>query len=69
MDCRLGKSPLEECKERAEADRLNFELSSKRAQTVHAAVEKELRAKLGVDIKIDYAVSQIEPRNPQFLET
>ena len=55
-------------KNAAEADRLNFELSSNRAQTVHAAVEKELWAKLGDDIKIDYAVSQMEPRNPQGIE-
>jgi|GEM_PF-3809328 len=52
----------------AEADRLNFELSAKRAQAVHAIVEKELRAKLGDHVKIDYAVSQLEPRSPQGVE-
>src|SRR5688572_1087375 len=52
----------------AEADRLNFQLSSRRADAVHALVEKELRARLGNNIKIDYAVSQAEPTTPQGIE-
>jgi hypothetical protein len=55
-------------KSAAAADRLNFYLSSKRAQAVHAAVEKELRGILGNNIRIEYAVSQLEPRNPQGIE-
>jgi len=55
-------------KNATEADRLNFALSTKRANTVHALVEKELRAQLGNNIKIEYAVSEMEPRNPQGIE-
>ena len=55
-------------KSAAAADRLNFDLSSKRAEAVRAAVEKELRAKLGNNIKIDYAVSQLDPHDPQGIE-
>jgi hypothetical protein len=55
-------------KNATEADRLNFKLSSKRAGSVQAFVEKELRARLGANIKIDYAVSQMEPRAPQGIE-
>jgi hypothetical protein len=55
-------------KSATEADRLNFQLSSKRAEAVRAIVEKELRAKLGNNIKIDYAVSQMEPHSPQGIE-
>jgi hypothetical protein len=51
-----------------EADRLNFALSSKRAQTVEAAVAKELRARLGANLKIDYAVSEMVPRDPQGIQ-
>lgn len=50
------------------ADRLNFQLSSKRAAAVHALVEKELRARLGPNIKISYAVSQMEPKTPEGVE-
>ena len=55
-------------KSAAEADRLNFALSTKRAQTVQGIVEKELRAKLGPNVRIDYAVSEAEPRVPQDIE-
>lgn len=55
-------------KNATEADRLNFALSEKRADTVRALVEKELRARLGPSIKIQYAVSQMEPQNPEAIE-
>jgi hypothetical protein len=51
-----------------EADRRNFVLSTKRAETVHALMEKMLRNQLGDGIKIEYAVSHSEPRNPQGIE-
>ena len=55
-------------KSATEADRLNFALSSKRAQAVQTTVEKLLRDKLGANVKIDYAVSQMEPTNPPGIE-
>jgi hypothetical protein len=55
-------------KSAADADRLNFDLSKKRAQTVENFVEKELRARLGEDINIRYSTSQMEPRNAQGIE-
>lgn len=55
-------------KNATEADRLNFQLSSKRAAAVHAIVERELRARLGPNVKIEYAVSQLEPRTPHDVE-
>ena len=62
-------SPLwKGAKSTTQADMLNYELSSKRAATVRAAVEKELRANLGNNIRIEYAASQMEPRNPQGIE-
>ena len=55
-------------KDNAEADRLNYDLSSKRAQTVQWSVERELRARLGNNIKIEYAVSQEQPQDPKYIE-
>jgi len=55
-------------KNATQADRLNFQLSTRRADSVRALVENELRARLGKNIKIEYAVSQMEPRNPQGIE-
>jgi hypothetical protein len=55
-------------KSATEADRLNFQLSSKRADLVHRLVDKELRAKLGPNIKIEYAVSQLDPKTPDSIE-
>src|SRR5689334_12458349 len=52
----------------AEADRLNFRLSTRRADTVRAALEKELRARLGKNIRIDYAVSELNPRDPEGIQ-
>jgi hypothetical protein len=55
-------------KSAAEADRLNFRLSSRRADTVRAELEKELRARLGRNIRIDYAVSELNPRDPEGIQ-
>jgi len=55
-------------KNATEADRLNFQLSSKRAAAVHAIVDKELRARLGPNVRIEYAVSQLEPKTPHDIE-
>jgi outer membrane protein OmpA-like peptidoglycan-associated protein len=55
-------------KSATEADQLNFKLSANRAESVRVLVEKELRAKLGKNIKIDYAVSQMEPGTPRGIE-
>jgi hypothetical protein len=55
-------------KNASEADRLNFRLSSRRADAVQAIVERELRARLGPTMKIHYAVSQLHPKSPQDIE-
>jgi hypothetical protein len=55
-------------KDPREADRLNYDLSKKRAQEVEGVVEIQLRAKLGKNIQIDYAVEEDNPQNPKFIE-
>jgi len=55
-------------KSATEADRLNFQLSAKRAELARALVERELRARLGANIKIEYAVSQMDAQSPQGIE-
>ena len=55
-------------KSATEADRLNFQLSSRRAQNVQTEVEKELRARLGNNIRIDYAVSELNARDPEGIQ-
>jgi hypothetical protein len=55
-------------KNKEEADRLNFDLSTKRGDEVQRAVERELRTRLGNGIPIDYAVSTEDPQNPRGIE-
>jgi hypothetical protein len=55
-------------KSASEADRLNFRLSAKRAETVQGALEKELRARLGKNLRIDYAVSELNPSDPEGIQ-
>ena len=47
-----------------EADHRNYELSTKRANAVLDVAKAELRARLGANFPIEYAVSEIEPRSP-----